>query len=73
MQHYAATAAMQGYAYAAVGIKSPFDIVMWGALLYETEYKMWTGKVPSESLESVNLFLHVISTVTAHLRAVALS
>ena len=30
MQHYAATAAMQGYAYAAVGIKSPFDKVMWG-------------------------------------------
>jgi len=31
MQHYAATAAMQGYAYAAVGIKSPFDKVLWGA------------------------------------------
>ena len=31
MQHYAATAAMQGYAYAAVGIKSPFDKVLSGA------------------------------------------
>ena len=32
-----------------------------GPLLYEEEYKMWTGKVPSESLESINLSLNVIS------------
>ena len=50
MQHYAATAAMQGYAYAAVGIKSPFDKVMWGALLYRRESEMWTGEVRLESL-----------------------
>ena len=43
MQHYAATAAMQGYGYAAVGIKSPFDKVMWGALLYETASEIWAG------------------------------
>ena len=61
MQHYAATAALQGYAYAAVGIKSPLDKVLSGPLLYRRESEMWTGKVPSESLESINLFLLVIT------------
>ena len=46
MQHYAATAAMQGYAYAAVGIKSPFDKVMWGPLLYRTESEICAAYTP---------------------------
>ena len=52
MQHYAATAAMQGYAYAAVGIKSPFDKVMSGGPFFiEENLKCGSGK-----LELVNLF-----------------
>ena len=40
--------------------------VLWikscrGPLLYRRESEMWTGKVPSESLESINLFLLVIT------------
>ena len=39
--------------------------VLWikscrGPLLYRRESEMWTCKVPSESLESINLFLLVI-------------